>query len=197
MYCHFGNSFKFTQATKATGVEFETVTNVTPNWRLTWNFSTNDLETSQRYPALKEFQARAAEQGKPTPETDAFLASVPEGTPLPGFTKIRSNLVTNYRFAKNTPLKGFSIRGSAQYRDEAYLGNFDLDRNGTAEEIWTSGYTIFNVMLGYRTRFFDREVNLSLNINNVLDKEYFRAVSLASGAWGEGRSFRLAARIEL
>ena len=65
------------------------------------------------------------------------------------------------------------------------------------EELWTSGYTLFIVMLGHRTRIFDRQVNLALNINNIFDKDYYRALSLASGAWGEGRSFRLAARIEL
>ena len=185
-----------TQATKATGFEFETVTNLTPNWRLTWNFSTNDLETAQRYPALKSFQARAAAQGWATPETDAFLASAPEGTPLPGFTRTRSNLVTNYRFV-NGPLKGFSFGGSIQYRDESYLGNFDLNRDGTAEELWTPGYALYNIMFGYRTRLFDRQINLALNVNNVFDKGYYRALSLSSGAWGEGRSFRLAARIEL
>jgi outer membrane receptor protein involved in Fe transport len=185
-----------TQATEASGFEFETVTNLTPNWRLIWNFSTNELETSQRYPALKAFKARAEAQGIATPETDEFLASAPNGTPLPGFTKTRSNLVTNYRFTQG-PLKGFSVGGSVQYREESYLGNFDLDRDGTAEELWTPGYTLYNLMLGYRTRIFDRPVNLALNVNNIFDKDYFRASSLASGVWGQGRSFRLAARIEL
>lgn len=185
-----------TQATKATGFEFETVANITPSWRLTWNFSTNELETSERYPALHNFQARAREQRIPTPETDAFLATSPDGTPLPGFTRVRSNLVTNYRFGRGR-LKGFSIGASVQYRDESYLGNFDLNRDGTAEEIWTSGYTIYNLMLGYRMKILERPASLSLNINNIFDQEYFRALSLSAGDWGEGRSFRLAARFEL
>jgi outer membrane receptor for ferric coprogen and ferric-rhodotorulic acid len=183
------------QTTRSTGIEFETIANLTKSWRLMWNFSSNDLETSERYPQLKGFQAKAKERGVRTPETDAFLATVPDGTPLPGFTKRRSNLVTMYRFA-NGPRRGFSLGASAQYRDKSYTGNFDLNLDGVAEELWTKGYTIYNVMFGYRTRLWNRNVDLSLNVNNVLDKDYFRSFALATGAWGEGRSFRSAARIE-
>jgi outer membrane receptor protein involved in Fe transport len=52
-------------------------------------------------------------------------------------------------------------------------------------------------MFGYRTRVWNRTTNFSLNVNNVLDKEYFISRGLSSGAWGEGRSFRLAMRIDL
>lgn len=114
------------QTTVATGFEFETVANLTRNWRLTWNFSTNDLETSDRFPQLHTFQARAKAGNLPIPETEQFLTSAPEGTPLPGYTKIRTNLVTNYTFAHG-PLKGFSLGGSGQYRDRGYRGNFDLN----------------------------------------------------------------------
>lgn len=183
-----------TQSTKSTGLEFETVANLTKAWRLTWNFSKNELETSDRYLQLKGFQARAREMGVATPDTDTFLESAPDGTPLPGFTKLRSNLVTMYRFDQGM-LKDFSIGGGAQYRDKSYQGNFDLNRDGTAEELWTSGYTLWNVMFSYRTKLMNRRVDLSLNINNVFDKDYFRSYALATGAWGEGRNFRAAARI--
>jgi outer membrane receptor protein involved in Fe transport len=184
------------QSTKSTGVEFETVANLTKNWRLTWNFSSNTLETSERYPQLKGLQERAKSMNQPTPLTDAFLSTVPDGTPLPGFTKHRSNLVTMYRFDTG-PLKDFSLGGGFQYRDKSYQGNFDLDRDGTAEELWSEGYTLFNLMFAYRTKVWERRVDLNFNINNVFNKEYFRSFSLATGAWGDDRSFRLSARIEL
>lgn len=185
-----------TQTTKSTGIELETVTNITKSWRLTWNVSSNDLETSDRYPQLKGFQARALQLNMPTPETDAFLASAPNGTPLPGFTKFRSNLLTMYRF-EGGPLKNFSIGGGFQYRDKSYRGNFDLDRDGVAEELWSSGYTLANLMLGYRTELWKRRVDLSLNIYNLFDQEYFRSFALSTGAWGDGRNWRFAARIGL
>lgn len=183
------------QTTKSTGLEFETVTNLTKSWRLTWNFSKNTLETSDRYPQLKAFQAAARARNVPTPDTDAFLSTVPDGTPLPGFTKLRSNLVTMYRFTGG-PLKDFSVGGGVQYRDKSYQGNFDLNLDGVAEELWSSGYTLANLMFGYRTRIMNRRVDLSLNINNVLDRDYFRSFALATGAWGEGRNFRFAARMD-
>lgn len=185
-----------TQSTKASGVEFETVANLTKNWRLTWNYAENELETSDRYPQLKVFHARAKAAGTATPVTDAFLASVPAGTPLAGFTKVRSNLVTNYIFT-NGFLKGFSIGGGAQYREESYQGNFDRNRDGVAEQLWTPGYVVANLMLGYRTKIRDRNVAFNFNINNLLDKNYYRAFSLSSGSWSDGRTFRFGTRIEL
>jgi len=178
------------------GIEFDTIVNLSRSLRLVWNFSGNKLSITNRYPVLKSVQAQAREQRFATPETDAFLASVPEGTPSAGFTKIRSNLVASYRF--NTgPLKNFSIGGGAQYRDVTYQGNFDLNRDGTAEEIWTPSYTVVNLMFSYRTKLRDRAVDLGLNINNVFDKEYFRATALSTGAWGEERNFRMSLRVEL
>ena len=182
------------QTTRSTGLEFETVANLTKNWRLTWNFSKNDLVTSDRYPQLKGYQARATEKNVRTPETDAFLSTVPEGTPLPGFTKLRSNLVTIYRIERG-PLKALSVGGGVQFRDKSYQGNFDLNLDGVAEELWTSGYTLWSLMLGYRVKIRERQVDLSLNINNVFDKDYFRSYALATGSWGEGRNWRCAARV--
>ena len=183
------------QTTKSTGLEFETVANLTKKWRLTWNFSKNDLATSDRYPQLRAFQAEARARNIATPDTDAFLSTVPDGTPLPGFTKLRSNLVTMYRFDSG-PLKNLSVGGGAQFRDKSYQGNFDLNLDGVAEELWSSGYTLWSLMFGYRMKLMERRVDLSFNINNVTDKDYFRSFALATGAWGEGRSFRFAARME-
>jgi len=157
--------------------------------------SSNDLETSDRYPQLRGYQARAKAKSTPTPETDAFLSSVPDGTPLPGFTKRRSNLVSMYRF-NSGPVKGFSIGGGVQYRDKSYMGNFDLNQDGVAEELWSSGYNLWNLMMGYRTKIMKRNVDMSLNIYNLFDKDYFRSFALSTGGWGDGRNFRFAARVD-
>jgi hypothetical protein len=182
-----------TQSTMATGYEFETVANLTDNWRLTWNFSKNELETSDRYPGLTAFHARAKADSRATPFTDAFLTSVPDGTPLPGFTKHTSNLVTNYRFGPGV-LKGLTVGGVVQYRDRSYIGNYDLNRDGVAEQLWGSGYTLYGVLLGYETKFNGRSVSYGLNIDNVFNKEYYRALALSTGVWGAPRSFRFGIR---
>jgi outer membrane receptor protein involved in Fe transport len=184
-----------TQSMKSSGIEIETTANITRAWRLTWNIAKNELELSDRYPQLKGFQAAAKARNIPTPETDTFLSSVPEGTPLPGFTKWRSNLVTMYRFQEGL-LKNVSIGGGVQYRDKSYRGNLDVNRDGVAEQLWSPGYTLYTLMAGYRTKLMKRNVDINLNIYNLFDKDYFRSFSLFSGAWGDARSFRLAVRIQ-
>jgi len=185
-----------TENVTAEGIEFDTILNLTPNWRLIWNYSSNDLANTERYLSLISVRQRARTQNVATPLTDAFLLSVPEGTPSVGFTAARSNLVTQYRFDKG-PLDRVMIGAFAQYREETYQGNFDLNRDGFAEQIWTPGYTVAGVMLGYRARIANRSVDFNLNVNNVLDKRYFRATALSSGAIGEPRQFRLMVRLDL
>lgn len=184
------------QVVAADGLEFETIANLTKNWRFLWNYSSNELETSDRYPDVKVAHARAKAANLSTPQTDAFLASNPDGTPVAGFTKVRANIVTSYRFDSG-PLKNFNIGGGLQYRQESYQGNFDLNRDGVAEMIWTPGYSVANLILGYRTRVMNHSVNIGMNINNLLDKRYYRASSLSTGAVGLGRDFRLSIRVNL
>jgi outer membrane receptor protein involved in Fe transport len=185
-----------TQSSRSRGIEVETTANITKAWRLTWNIAKTEVDLSDRYPLLKGFQAAAKARNIPTPETDAFLSSVPDGTPLPGFTKWRSNLVTMYRFQEG-PLKNFSIGGAVQYRDKSYRGNFDRDLDGDVEQLWSPGYTLYTLMTGYRTKIMNRNVDFSLNIYNLTNKDYFRSFSLFSGAWGDRRSFRFATNIRL
>ncbi|MBI4626736.1 MAG: TonB-dependent receptor plug domain-containing protein [Verrucomicrobia bacterium] len=184
------------QQTKSSGLEFETIANVTKNWRLIWNIASNELATSNRYPALRSYQARAKEQSKPTPETDAFLLTVPDGTPLPGFTKTTSNLVTNYRFDEGV-LKGFTFGGGFQYRAKTYRANFDFNRDGVNEEVWSPGYFLGNLMAAYRTKLMNRAVSINLNVNNILNKDYFISRGLGTGTWGGLTSFRIAIRADL
>ena len=121
---------------------------------------------------------------------------MPEGTPVTGYTKVRSNLVTNYRFDRG-PLKGVAVGGGAQYRKPTYLGNFDLNRDGVAEMLWTPSYTLVNFSVGYRTQIWKRKTDFGLVVSNILGKRYYRALALGSGAWGEPRDLRLSVRIDL
>jgi outer membrane receptor protein involved in Fe transport len=176
-------------------LEFETIANLTKNWRLIWNISKTEVSTQDRFPYLKRFHGEARAAGATMAETQAFLATVPDGPPLPGFTKHATNLVTHYRFS-NGALKNFSIGGGLNYRDKTFRGNFDFNRDGVAEEFWSEPYTLVNLILGYRTRIMDRQTDLSLTVNNLTDKEYFRSLSNGSGTWGLGRVIRFAMRVD-
>jgi len=184
-----------TQATKSKGLEFETIANLTRNWRLIWNYASAKLALTQRFPIVNEFRDAAKARGAATPETDAYLLTQPDGVPVTGFTKVRSNLVTNYRFDQG-PLKNISVGGGAQYRQQSYLGNSDLNLDGVAEQLFSPGYTLFNFSVGYRAKLWNRQADFSLVINNIFDKDYYRAYALGSGNWGDPRSFRAAMRMD-
>lgn len=184
-----------TQSSKSSGIEIETTANLTKSWRLTWNIAKTEVALSDRYPQLIAFRDAAKARNIATPATDTFLSSVPEGTPLPGYTKWRSNVVTMYQFRAGA-LKGFSIGGGVQYRDKSYRGNLDVDRDGKAEEHWSPGYTLYTLMAGYRTKIANRNVDFNLNVYNLFDKDYFRSFSLFNGQWGDARNFRATARVQ-
>jgi outer membrane receptor protein involved in Fe transport len=184
-----------TQSSRSSGIEIETTANITKAWRLTWNIAKTEVDLSDRYPQLHAYRDAAKARNRATPDTDTFLASVPEGVPLPGYTKWRSNLVTMYRFQEG-PLKNFSIGGGVQYRDESYRGNLDVNRDGVAEQLWSPGYTLYTLMAGYRTKIMQRNVDFNLNVYNLTDKDYFRSFSAFFGQWGDARTFRCTARMQ-
>jgi outer membrane receptor protein involved in Fe transport len=184
------------QDVKTEGYELETMGSITPSLTLTWNIGTNRVETSRRLLELRAFQTAARARNASTPETDAFLSSVVEGTPITGFTKYSSNLTTKYRFREGA-LKGVHVGGSVQYRSKTFLGNFDAGRDGVAEETWAPGYTIYNLMAGYQTKLYNRTVGFNLTINNLLDKTYYRQRNLTSAAWQSPRTFRLSVTARL
>ena len=62
--------------------------------------------------------------------------------------------------------------------------------------MWSPGNSWFSLLAGYRTNIMERPSTFALNINNVLDKEYYRSGGVASGSWGEPRSFRLSIMTE-
>lgn len=191
----FNVSGRDTEQITTSGVEVELNANLTSNWRLMFNFASNEVVTEDRAQQLKGFQAEAKGKGLATPELDAFLQTIPEGVPNAGYTKYRANLFTRYN-VKSGPLKGFYFGGGINWRDKTFRGNADLNRDGTAEAVWGPAYSIVSLLGGYQTRLLGRPTTFALNLNNVFDKEYYRATSLSSGSWGEPRTFKLTATVE-
>lgn len=183
-----------TQTVNSSGLEFETVATLTNSLTLTWNLATNEVETQDTIPELRGLQAAAAAQNRPTPLTDAFVATIVDGTPVRGYTKVRSNLFGRYRVREGA-LKGLSLGGGFQYRDRTFLGNLDRNRDGFAEMQWARGYTLWNGMVGYSTRLWNHPVNFALNVNNIFDKDYLRAGSLTGASWGIGRTYRFSTNV--
>jgi outer membrane receptor protein involved in Fe transport len=42
-----------------------------------------------------------------------------------------------------------------------------------------------------------RRTSFALNVSNVFDKDYYRSTGVATGSWGEPRSFRLTISTDL
>jgi len=180
------------QTTTTKGYEFELMANLTRNWRLTFNVATNKVVTSERAPILKSFQADAKAMNQPTPLLDEFLLTFPEGVPNAGYTKTRGNIFTRYTFVEG-PLKGAYIGGGVNYREPTFRGNGDHDSDLATPAIamWSPGYSLVSVLAGYRANVFKRPTTFALNVSNLLDKEYFRSAGIATGSWGDPRSYRL------
>lgn len=184
-----------TQAVKSTGVEINTVANLTSSWTLVWNFATNQLESSDLYPVVKEYKAAALANSRATPQTDAFLNTLAPGTPLSGYTKYRSNLVTRYRFQEGR-LKGLYFGLGAQYRGKTYIGRATLP-GATIADLYADGYTVCNLIGGYQTTLFSRRTTFAGNIDNLFDRQAYRTNSALTGAWVEGTNFKFTIRVDL
>ncbi|WP_024929230.1 TonB-dependent receptor [Methylophilus sp. OH31] len=65
---------------------------------------------------------------------------------------------------------------------------------GTTDDVEQKAYTLVDMIVGYKA---SKNLDLQLNINNLLDKTYYRGVSSANWAWesyGEPRSARITAK---
>ena len=195
----FGTGFNRTgqdyQTLNTSGYELEVVANFTRNWRLMLNASTNELALTNRLPQLKGFQAAAKAQNKATPLLDALLLTFPDGVPSAGYTKARGNVLTRYDFAQGA-LKGFYLGGGANWRQPTFRGNAVLVQGGTAQALWSPSYTVVNLLAGYRTKLFARPISFALNVDNVLNKEYYVSGAANIGKWGVPQNFRFSSVVE-
>jgi outer membrane receptor protein involved in Fe transport len=191
----FATSFNPTgqdyQHLRTSGYELELVANLTRTWRLVLNGATNKLVTEERLPLLKSFQTEAKALGRPTPLLDAFLLTFPEGVPNAGYTKTRANLFTRYEFSTGR-LKGLYIGGGGNWRQPTFRGNAAIVQGGPVVALWSPSYIVVSALAGYRTKLFQRVTTFALNVDNVLDKDYYLSATTTTGSWGAPRSYRLA-----
>jgi outer membrane receptor for ferric coprogen and ferric-rhodotorulic acid len=183
------------QTLTTNGYEFELIANLTRTWRLSFNAATNKLVTEDRLPLLKSFQAAAKQQNKATPLLDAFLLTYPDGVPNAGYTKRKFNVFTRYEIPSGFA-KGLYIGGGANWRDKTFRGNGTVVQGGPVTELWSPSYYLVSLLGGYRTKLLNRPTTFSLNVDNVLNKDYYVSVLSNTGSWGAPRSYRLSTTVE-
>jgi outer membrane receptor protein involved in Fe transport len=198
------------------GTEFELVYNPTRNWRIAFNVT--KVETVQansaadllryeemRLPYWSQFFAEnrnASETweqrywnriGKPL--ANAVAANGKVSTAL---SKWSVNFITNYRFSRDTPLKGFALGGSVRWRDGATVGYPDIEVDGIVRSDLDnpfSGPDLFNVGVhgSYSRKILDGKVDwkIQVNIQNLIGDDKLNATRInpngVTAAWRVGR----------
>ncbi len=177
------------------GLEIDAIFNPMKNWRILFNVAKEEAvrgETSATFGALVD--ERLAEWRKPivwnsvmgawtgqsysevniiNPLTTARLQV---GAPVSELRKWRANIVTSYRFDRETRLRGWSIGGAARWQDKVVTGFPVINPpSGLVSDIqhpFTGSDSItFDGWVGYERRIFSDRINwkVQLNVRNVLD----------------------------
>lgn len=140
---------------RARGIEAEATGEILPGWKVNGGYS----YTKTKY--LED--ANASFEGLP------LVPVVPEHM---------AKLFTNYA-PPTGPLSGASIGGAVTWFSETFGGNPAVFRaDGTLQTRSTivrqGAYAVVDLRAGYR---FDERVSLSVNVNNLLDRDYYARIA--------------------
>ena len=180
------------------GLELELVWNVTSNWRLLVNGA--QQKVTRENTAL-DYQEYIASRAAALTEFGHFpvsvtasdtLRSVLTSNSLAGaLTVIRQdggaitneirewrwNLVTNYAFARESPLRGWNVGGAVRWQDNIAIG-YPIIRDhllGWVPDVNTPirgpKETNYDAWVGYRKSFKTFEWHLQLNVRNLLNRD--------------------------
>ncbi len=174
------------------GYEFELVGNLTDRWRILANYSITNSVTTDRAPRTVAFvrENESVWQAVPgdTPTTDPdmnFAEKIQEiedallfetnqnGFRQFGDSKYRANITTNYDFASDSNLKGFSVGGSLRWRRGPDISRF-LDGSGLVTDAYSRGDdTSVDLRLAYSKKIRNDSVTwrIQLNVQNALDDD--------------------------
>ena len=184
---------------ESSGFEFELTANLTPNWTLVANATQSEAVRNNTAPdyleyvasraaALAQFGTLAANpEGNNTVQSLLTTTSIApalriisqDGRPLA--TEIREwrfNVVTNYRFAQNSRLKGWSLGGALRWEDDVAIGFpvYNDAKLGVVLDTMNPYYgpTEMNVdgWLGYE-RALGKKLRwkIQVNVRNLLDDD--------------------------
>lgn len=182
----------------AKGWELTVVANPTSNWRISGNFSINNVKKENTMAEVKAW-ADANTAFWTARGGNAFLLGggswdtigaqigwlyqyhidnvvALDGKQARGERKYGANLYTKYSFSEGL-LKGFSIGGGGRYQSANVLGVY----NGAARE--GRSVQLFDASLGYSFKTDSLSagswLDLQINVNNVFDSQKYQVYTLA------------------
>jgi outer membrane receptor protein involved in Fe transport len=170
------------------GWEGEVVANVTANWRLMANLSTNKTSWSNVGEAIRAYmdEHRPLFERSTSSTVQSELATVDsyvnsryasvEGSLLQLSPKWSGNLRTNYTFSgKETWLRGVSAGAGVRWRNGTLLG-YTSTNPSERQPIHSGSNTVADANLGYRRRveWLGRKtaISVQLNVNNLFDNQH-------------------------
>ncbi len=184
------NVFADSQDLAGKGYELEVTANLTPQWRTSFNWSITKQITTNQNPRtvayterhLATWQAAAARDLDRTGTTltaptvgaaiqnaqfilDAILAG--NGNIRRGLREHSGNVFTNYTFARDSKLRGFSTGIGANFRGKNVVGYDSSRRNAP---LYGNQFVLVNGMVRYSRRIAatNRELRFQLNGDNLL-----------------------------
>lgn len=184
------NVYADTQDLAGKGYELEVTANFTSNWRTSFNWSITDQITTNQQPRTVAYVAEhlptwQANAGRDLDRTGTSLTAPTVGvaiqnaqfildTILAGNGNVRrglrehaGNVFTNYTFARDSRLKGFSVGAGANYRGKNVVG-YDSSRGNAP--IYGNEFILVNAMVRYGRKLGWRNTDwrVQVNVDNLL-----------------------------
>ncbi|MDQ8183153.1 TonB-dependent receptor plug domain-containing protein [Pelagicoccus sp. SDUM812005] len=187
------------------GFELEMVGNLTSNWTISMNAAKQEVTRENSAPAVAEylygdinraavwedsafgrFNFNPANNVTIGEQMDTYTSSLQLAQMQDGSTSVdqvrewRFNVFTNYKFADDSSLKGWTVGGGARWQDEVAIGFpqiFDTQLGEYRPDV-TSPYfgpdqLKVDAFVRYKRKLFEDRVDwtIQLNINNALDED--------------------------
>jgi outer membrane receptor for monomeric catechols len=109
-----------------------------------------------------------------------------DGQHQQGERKYTANLYTNYDFAKESKLAGFSIGGGARYLGPALIGYDDANADSVLETFYGGANTMVDLNVTYRRKLaHNRSLQVQLNVRNLLQEYMVQKVGIVSKAFDQ------------
>jgi iron complex outermembrane recepter protein len=194
------NAYSFDNASQ--GWEGEIIANLTPNWRLMTNASTNKTSLTNVAMTVREYiaanrtawiatgNATVLDQLKQLEDyVKPNLIDV-DGGSLPLTPKWTANLRTDYTM-RTGKLKGVNAGFGVRTRLGTFLGYTSSDP-ATRREITAGSTTVADANIGYATKLgwrgTDHRVKFQLNVNNLFDNQ--KLLALKSNSQNQVLNYR-------
>lgn len=179
------------QDSRARGFEFDLVYNPTPNLRLAWNLGREERRVHDILPRFSRYldnhlplwQANAG-----VPVNSAFGETVGDlvehiledfnferaqiGSRLLNNREWQTRVNLSYRFARTSPLNGWSLGGNARWLERNIIGFASAGENGRLDKSRPfHGDDVFQLAawIGYAHRVGEAQWSMRLQVNNLLD----------------------------